>query len=581
MADSPQPTIMADLDSESPGPSTRLVPLIPDAPKKRACVRKRSGSSEDQAPETTSSIKRTRLLFESDTEDEEEDEVIVISDTTDSDTDEDDGVNIVGVLRQGKGEPFIDKPYNSLLAGLDCNIKANMMLNAQVTTEMTYLDYYEELTSSDYAPYSQRNKELFEMGKAMYTMAGSLINQTGITKRLEVYRLRLVDDSEPMHKQIIKIGRELDQSHETHHKHPLETECSYEEECSYVQLRTMGLLLMRAAVVAETLNCWDEVRYTGGFAGCTASATQVALYLGRPILPTVCSWVSQRNWVQLWWIALDSCGVGLSEVFFEAPHAPVLGPAEAELDAPSVHDHAYNAKPSHKDLIRQWCVGRQLVELGFHSMMRYDDISVLNRCSMVLLKDMHTELKLLRVHAVTDGVRSEPLFRKGEECPCPELYENLTFNGMEIETYRPPLKAGTMEPIINETMVNLAWRKTKDHKGMAIKKLGHSLMLAAHMGLEVSLSPSAPVHKQDFSRELYGYAQRVSIQSGPKLDLTAMPHDVRGVLECRSHYRDHLLGELDTWVIKKEIRVITIEAERDAVANVFKAASEVNPIDIM
>ncbi|AFJ20439.1 protein ORF150B [Cyprinid herpesvirus 1] len=478
--------------------------------------------------------------------------------------------NAVGCLWHGGEAVFDVKPFNSFLAGLEFDIKANMLDSLREFPG--FEDYYKELMKPENAPATSENKELFALGRALYRISGHLLDSPCVTDSLESLRKKLLDDSEPMHTQILQMASKLDARHEEAHQHQDDLDgLSESERLSYVRLRTIALILMRAAVLPETANKSNMVRYTCGVSGVTASAAQVCLRLGRPIVHTASHWVNHGNWVAIWWYIIDCGSLSLSDIYYESPRVQVQSPKEAAVTEPSVHDHVYNVKPPYEDLLEQWRLGKQMVELGFLSLMFYEWEQTHHMCGWLEIGDLHKELKRLRLYRHVDGVCS-----KRDSGVYPALYKHLVITPKQMETYRPTLTEPAMEPIINESMFNMALARVRTHKGMAIKRLGHSLTLAAHMGLEVKLCRHTYLHKQDITQALCDHAQRVSAQeSKTRIDLTVMPAGVRGTVTCKSYYTKTTFYDNDSWVVKVEVEVTS--PPPDVV--VAKHDAELLPVD--
>ncbi|AOO33195.1 protein ORF2 [Cyprinid herpesvirus 3] len=443
----------------------------------------------------------------------------------------------------------------------------NELMQKKYLTHTELLEIFQK-----HKPRTVRAKELYDLGYAIYSIAGSYSQKPDDEKDvfLEKVRAEMVDDELPMLRNILRLGYDEDEHIVPAPVPAQETfdmaEVRKRRERDYLQLRAIGLILMRAAVVIETERPDGTYRYSCGTRMTTASAMQVCIFLGRPIFSSTerFNWLgSYESWTDIWFehLTRDS-SLMLDDIFASCDDSEISPATEASVHMPSVHDYAFNHPPNtyNPDIKKQWQMGKLLVEIGAHAVMRLAT-GVAFDCSTMTVKDIPDQIKALRTYATTGGITSR--FQYDDD-----LFFMHPFTLRQVRVHKIKLIEKRDAPVLSQTMIQMATNFNRNHRAPKIIQLGHNMCLAAHLELLVMLDPMAPLAEHNISSEVSKYGKMVTGNSRRcYIDLTKVQRNTftEGKLTCTGYgsrrYADVRVRCDVEWMVgegdKKALRRIT------------------------
>ncbi|AFJ20585.1 hypothetical protein [Cyprinid herpesvirus 2] len=368
--------------------------------------------------------------------------------------------------------------------------------------------------ASKFTDHNDENaKNIFFLGKDLYDLAGKLSQCYGFMEKLEDARELMMDTSKPLHEAIHHAARYCYKHRCEMSEDELRENPSGIQNCNhyvfvydpqdhrearakklYNALKRTGLKLMGLCI--ESIAKETPVR-------CTVQ--QVCATMGRPVLPTEFELSTHGSWVEMWFtIVSDYCADNFSNVFYMGI-AEAYPATQCANSTANTRDYSYTNLPTNRELWGQWVTGRCIVELAYHMMMAVPDhypdgqfTSNHHICTDVTITDLFVELRRARLHTAPDGVI--PNVFSGLHLP--QSVMDLPLMKLKSFTTREKVlmknvhvrKLGLLDaPVINETILEHMVSKT--HPGHNLKSVGHSLMLAAHLGALVNLAVDAPLYK--------------------------------------------------------------------------------------
>ncbi|QIM55339.1 hypothetical protein [Cyprinid herpesvirus 2] len=390
------------------------------------------------------------------------------------------------------------------------------------------------------------NRRVFKMGKNLYDLAGKVSNCPDIPKAFEEARQIMLNTNKTLEECIAEAAQHVyneecdDSDHfdfdDEEHSHD-QRSVELFKSCKFIALRLMGAT-------------FRGLSGTTGLVKCTAE--QLCAFLGRPIVHTDHQMFGFGTWIQIWKALLEKHSANLNSIhyLYLSDKYPASETNSSICRATTSREYCYRSLPPNQDLYNQWLTGRSIVELACNAMMIEPQYSTSNGyhhlCETVTLPELFGELRRSRLYAPHDGAAG-PDTNPFAEATVPESVdlELLSLRQFSIRDKmtmknKNMAKLGHLDvPLINESILEHV--VSENHPGHILKRTGHNLMLAAHLGVQVQLSEVAPLCKHDLGIMLKNCAHADTVENnrvpGTYIDLTLYKQPKSATIKCTAVYK--------------------------------------------